>query len=131
MTQKRYQAVLAMGVCLVMLVTSMGAQQHVLDPDALDALVADRLADEDGQRAAVRRVLAHPEVARVAEQAGIDLTRVRDGVSMLETGELADVAARAQQVDTALSGGQSTITFSTTTVIIVLLITILIIVAVN
>lgn len=131
MKRSRLSSGIAIGVCGLMLTTTVGAQQHVIDREMLDQLVEAKVAENEAHRETIRHALEHPEVARVADRLGIDLRQVSDGVATLEGEELADVAARAQDVDEALSGGQSTVTFSTTTIIIALLVIILIIVAVN
>jgi hypothetical protein len=77
----------------------------------------------------VLRVLRHPDVARLAGQVGLDLKRAESAVATLEGQELADLAARARDVDQALAGGQRSITISTTLIIIGLLVLILLIVA--
>lgn len=124
------QAVLSSLLCVTMLGTNIGAQQHVIEPEVLQQLLDTRLAEEQAQRAAIRRTLDHPDVKRVAHHLGVDLQRAIDGVSTIDGVELAEISARAQAVDTALSGGH-TVTFSTATIIIILLVAILIIVAVD
>jgi hypothetical protein len=77
----------------------------------------------------VLRVLRHSEVARLASQIGLDLKRAESAITTLDGQELADLAARARDVDQALAGGQRSITISTTLIIIGLLLLILLIVA--
>jgi hypothetical protein len=104
---------------------------HTASQAAIDAALQQQVASESADRAAILRVLAHPEVKAVAARAGLDLRRATDAVATLDAGELAQVAAQAQQVDEALAGGQSRVVISTTLIIIVLLVIILIIVAVD
>jgi hypothetical protein len=60
---------------------------------------------------------------------GLDLKRAQSAVATLDGPELAELAARAREVDQALAGGQRSITISTTMIIIGLLLVILLIVA--
>jgi hypothetical protein len=112
-------------------VPRLGAQSHAAPQAALDAAVQQHVASGTADREAVLRVLDHSEVKAVADRVGIDLRRATSAVAMLQGEELARVAAQAQQVENALSGGQSRVVISTTLIIVVLLVLILIIVAVD
>jgi hypothetical protein len=116
---------------VVILSAGVDARQHVLDDAALDGLVSARVEQDDAYRAIVDRVLRRPEITRIAERLGLDTVRLAEATSALDGRELAEIALRAQEVDTALGGGQSTITFSTTALILILLVAILIVVAVD
>lgn len=117
---------------LVLLLGSAGAavaqDRHVVSPSALAETVAGHVATQDTQRAAIQATLARPEVQELAKKIGVDIQSLQAGVATMSGSELADVAARANQVDQSLVGGASTITISTTTIIIVLLLVILILV---
>jgi hypothetical protein len=104
---------------------------HTAPQSAIDAALQQHVGAAAGDREAVLRVLAHPDVKGVAERAGIDLRRATSAVATLDDAQLAQVAAQAQQVEQALAGGQSRIVISTTLIIIALLVLILIIVAVD
>ena len=120
-------------VCLVLClsVSTVSAQvPHVVDQATLDRLVSDRIAQDQADRAAVQRLLNHPEVRTIASHFGIDLTDAAAAVSTLSGPELGSLATQAQHVENALAGGQSSITISTTTIIIGLLVLILLIVAI-
>jgi hypothetical protein len=67
----------------------------------------------------------------VAGNAGIDLRQAADAVKTMNAADLAKVTAQAQQVETALAGGQSKIVISSTVIIIALLVVVLIVVAVD
>ena len=73
-------------------------------------------------------MLQHPDVARLAGRFGLDLKRAEAVIATLDGQELADLAARARDVDRALAGG-ATVTITTTMIIIGLLLLILLIVA--
>lgn len=118
-------------VLLVAIPPVYGQASHTAPTAALDAAVQDHVASRTADREAVQRVLARPEVRKVAGDAGIDLRRAEQAVATLDPAALAEVAVQARQVEQALAGGQSTITFTTTTIIIVLLLIILIVVAVD
>lgn len=117
---------------LVGVVPPVHAQtSHAAPAAALDAAVQAHVASRAADREAIQRLLANPEVQRVAGDAGVDLRRAERAVATLDEATLAEVAAQARQVEQTLAGGQSRVTFSTTTIIIVLLLIILIVVAVD
>ena len=126
-----FVAVLLMVPMAVPRIQAQSQPAHTAPQGAIDAVLQQHVAAEAADRQAILRVLAHPEVKAVAERAGLDLRRASTAVATLDATELARVAAQAQQVDQALSGGQSRIVISTTLIIIVLLVIILIIVAVD
>jgi hypothetical protein len=127
---RKLSSVLPFVLSLLIAAPSAQAQTTHAAPQAvLDAAVRQHAASADEARAAVLRVLERSEVKAVAGRAGIDLRTVAGAVATLDAGQLAAVAAQAQQVDRALAGGASTIVISTTTIIIALLILILVIVA--
>lgn len=106
-------------------------QQHVVTPDQLAATVADGVAKQDANRAAVHEALARPEVQAVASKLGLDLTRATAAVDAMNGPELEKAANAAQQVNDQLVGGASTVVISTTTIIIILLLVIILIIAVR
>lgn len=125
----RASLVVCLALCLS--VSTVFAQvPHVVDQATLDRLVGDRIAQDQADRAAVQRLLNHPEVQSVASYFGLDLTDAAAAIATLSGPELASLATQAQQVENALAGGQSSITISTTTIIIGLLVLILLIVAI-
>jgi hypothetical protein len=93
--------------------------------------VADRVAAQDADRAAVRDALARPEVRNVAATMGVDLARLTDAVGTMSGADLERAASTARQVNQQLVGGASTVVISTTTIIIALLVVILIVIAVK
>ncbi len=124
----------SVATCLaVCMLVSTGAAQvaHVVDQAMLDRLLSERIAQDQADRAAILRLLKHQDVRTVASRLGVDLTRAHAAVSTLDGAELRSLAAQAEYVQTALAGGQSTITLSTTTIIIGLLVLILIVVVVS
>ena len=103
--------------------------QHIVDPSQLAAAVAQRVATQDADRAAIRDMLTRQEVRDLVTELGLDMTRLTAAVDTLSGADLERAAASARQVDQQLVGGASTITLSTTTIIIILLVLILLIVA--
>jgi len=103
--------------------------QHIVDPSQLAAAVAQRVATQDADRAAIRDMLTRQEVRDLVTELGLDMTRLTAAVDTLSGADLERAAASARQADQQLVGGASTITLSTTTIIIILLVLILLIVA--
>src|SRR5262249_15150766 len=130
---KTARTLLALSLVVFLLASgsAFAGPQHIVAPGQVAATMADRAAAQDADRAAVRDALARPEVRRVAETMGIDLTRVNDAVATMSDADLERASASARQVNQQLVGGASTVVISTTTIIIALLIVILIIIAVK
>ena len=107
---------------------SFADPQHVVDRSQLAASVAQHVATQDADRAAIRDALARPEVREVATAMGVDMTRVTTAVDTLKGADLERAAATARQVNDQLVGGASNVTISTTTIIIILLLVILLVI---
>jgi hypothetical protein len=108
---------------------AFAGQQHVVAPNQLAATVADHVAKQDANRAAVHEALARPEVQRVAASVGLDLTRASAAIDTMSAADLERAASAARDVNQQLVGGASTIVISTTTIIIALLLIIILIIA--
>jgi len=106
-------------------------ERHLVDPSQLAQAVAQHVAQQDADRAAIREALSRPEVRQAAEHFGLDLDRVNASIGTLSGNDLERAATAARQVNESLAGGASTLVISTTTIIIILLVLILIIVAVK
>lgn len=104
-------------------------EAHAVTGAELEALASERAAAVDADREAIRTLLRHPEVRRIAEGAGVDLQRAEDAVDVLDADEAANLAPRARDLNEALVGGDNVIVISTTTLIIALLILLIILVA--
>lgn len=117
-------------VCLTIAAgsASAGEPQHIVSPGQIAETMAQQVAAQDGNRAAIHEALARPEVRNVAASMGLDLGRLNAAVDTMKAAELDQAAAAARQVNEQLVGGASTIVISTTTIIIILLALILIIV---
>ena len=117
---------------LVSLVPQVHAQSsHAAPVSALEAAVQDHVASAASDREAVERLLARPEVQKIAGDAGIDMRRATEAAAMLDGTQLTEIAAQARQIEETLSGGQSRVVISTTLIIIALLVLILLIVALD
>ena len=116
---------------VVAAVPRLQAQSHAAPQAALDAALQQHVETTEADRAALLRVLDHPEVKSVAAKAGLDLRRATTAVSTLDAQRVSELAAQARQVESSLAGGQSRVTISTTLIIIGLLVLILLIVALD
>jgi hypothetical protein len=103
--------------------------QHVVDQGTIAATIAQHVADQDANRAAIHEALARPEVQEMAGRVGLDINRATAVVDTMTGADLERAAAAARQVNQQLVGGASTVVISTTTIIIALLLVILLIVA--
>ena len=111
--------------------TAFAGQQHLVPSSQLADTVADHLAKQDADRAAVHEALARPEVQSVASSIGLDLTRATTAIDTMSAADLERAANAARDVNQQLVGGASTIVISTTTIIIILLLVIILIIAVK
>ena len=124
-------SILAILLMVVTLSPRAQAQSSVASQAMLDAAVQQHVATTEANRAAVLRVLEHPDVKAVAGRVGVDLRTAADAVATLDGQELQTLTAQANQVNEALAGGQSRVVISTTLIIIALLVLILLIVALD
>lgn len=116
---------------LATVVPGAGAQTaHVASRSAIDAALQERASTTQADRDRVLSLLERSEIQDLAGQVGLDLRQAKDAVATLDGEELAALGVQARQVESALAGGQSTVTISTTMIIIGLLVLILLIVAV-
>jgi hypothetical protein len=126
------RSLVALSLAVLVASSSVHAdQQHIVAPAQVAAAVADRVAQQDADRAAVSEALKRPEVREAASRIGVDLSTVDARISTLAGADLERAADAARQVNGDLVGGASTVTIGTTTLIIILLLIILIIVAVK
>lgn len=108
--------------------SAFAGQQHLVTPAQLATTVAEGVAKQDANRAAVHEALARPEVQSIASSVGLDLTRATGAVDTMSGADLERAADAAQQVNQQLVGGASTVVISTTTIVIVLLLVIILII---
>jgi hypothetical protein len=122
---------LAVVLSFLIMVPAVHAQGHVIGKSALDAAVQERVTLDEGDRQAIRALLARDDVREVARRAGLSIETAEAAVGAVQGDDLRELATQARQVQNDLAGGASTVVISTTTIIIVLLIVILIVVAVD
>lgn len=108
---------------------ALAQDRHVISRSAMASAVADHIAEQQADRAAIREALDRPEVREVAARTGVDAERLDALAGTLSGSDLKAVADGARAVNESLVGGASTVTISTTTIIIGLLVLILLIVA--
>jgi hypothetical protein len=123
--------VLSLGFLMALSTSAFADQQHAIDPSALASTVAQHVAQQDSDRAALHEALARPEVRTVAGKLGIDVGKAAAAVDTMSGPDLARAADQARQVNQSLVGGASTVVISTTTIVIALLVLIVIILAVK
>jgi len=83
------------------LVSASGAQaQHVVAPEAAQARLSEAAAARAHDLAVVDSVLASKDAAEAAAALGQDMGRLRAAVPGLTDGELRDLAARAEALQT-------------------------------
>jgi hypothetical protein len=122
---------LALVFVVVLSCPALADQQHIVPPAQLAAAVADRVAQQDADRASVADALKQPAVREAAAHIGLDLSTIDAKIATLEGPDLARAADAARQVNDDLVGGASSVTIGTTTLIIILLLIILLIVAIK
>src|SRR5258708_4144608 len=108
-----------------------GNPQHVVAPSQLEATVADHVAHQDADRAAIREALARPEVRDVASSMRLDLATATAAIETMTGTDLEQAANAARTVNQRLVGGASTVVLSPTTILIILLVGILLVVAIR
>jgi hypothetical protein len=121
--------VLPLGLLMMASTSAFADQQHLVAPSQLASTIADHVAAQDADRAAVHEALARPEVHDMASSMGVDVSRVAAVVDTMTGTELAQAGNAARQVNQQLVGGASTVVISTTTIILILLLVIILILA--
>jgi hypothetical protein len=101
--------------------------RHAAPLSAINEALQEHGDSTDADRAVVLRVLEQPAVRALAAELGVDVRRARSAVTVLDGEQLVRLAAQAQHVDQALSGGQGSLTISYTLIIIGLLVLILLV----
>lgn len=119
---------LALTLALLLVAPAAQAQSHVMSKAGLAKAVAERVSQDQADRAAILALLQRADVQTIAVRAGLSAERAAAAVGTLQGDDLRDLAAQARQVQNDLAGGASTVVISTTTIILVLLIVILILV---
>lgn len=117
---------LAVTLAVLLVAPAAQAQSHVVSKAGLAKAVAERVSQDQADRAAILSLLQRHEVQAIAARAGLSAERAAAAVGTLQGSDLRDLASQARQVQNDLAGGASTVVISTTTIILVLLIVVLI-----
>ena len=118
---------LAVTLAFLLVAPAASAQTHVISKADLAKAVAERVNQDQTDRAAIVSLLRRAEVRQIAARAGLSVDKAVAAVSVLQGDDLRELASQARQVENDLAGGASTVVISTTTIIIVLLIIILVV----
>jgi hypothetical protein len=116
-------------LCVFLALPSVSAsadEKHVVGAADLARMMQERLDGDRANRELIQRVLGRAEVREVARRFGLDVRRAETAVPTLDGRELEDLAARADEVERALAGGDSIVLTTTTIIVIALLITVII-----
>jgi hypothetical protein len=125
-THQTMAFLLALLVSIPPVSASSADETHVVDSARLAKMMQERVEGDRANRELVRRVLERAEVREVAERFGLDLRRAETAVPTLTGSDLEQLAARADEVERRLAGGDSIVLTTTTIIVIALLVTVII-----
>ncbi len=96
-------------VLLLLLAFSLGAQtadrEHVVPQAELEQTLETAAAARNQNEADLQRLIANEDVRKAAEAAGIDPQQVQEAVPQLDDETLAELAARARELEEDVAGG--------------------------
>jgi hypothetical protein len=81
------------------------AEEHIVPADELEASLEAAAETRRSNEADIERLVAHEEVADAARAAGVDPEQVRQAIPRLDDETLAELAARARELDKDVAGG--------------------------
>ncbi len=116
-------------LCVFLALPSVSAsadEKHVVGSADLARMMQERVDGDRANRELIQRVLGRTEVREVAQRFGLDIRRAETAVPTLAGSELQDLAARADEVERSLAGGDSIVLTTTTIIVIALLVTVII-----
>jgi hypothetical protein len=116
-------------LCVFLSLPSLSAsadEKHVVGAADLARMMQERVDFDRANRELIERVLGRAEVRDVAQRFGLDIRRAETVVPTLAGSELEDLAARAGDVERALTGGDSIVLTTTTIIVIALLVTVIV-----
>ncbi len=116
----------AAAIALVIAPVASAQDRHVVDRSAMQSAVTAKLANEAAQREAILTALHRPEAKTVANQLGLDLSRMEDAIPTLTPSELAQLATPAREVNDNKVGGD-TIVISVTVLLLLLILIVLLV----
>jgi hypothetical protein len=101
-------------------------EKHVVDSGDLSRMMQKRVEGDRAKQELIQRVLERREVREAAGRFGLDIRRAETAIPTLGGADLEEAAARAAEVDQALSGGDAIVLTTTTIIVIALLVTVII-----
>jgi hypothetical protein len=105
----------------------LAQQAHIVDRAAMEQAIAEKANRAAADRELVLRVLDRSEVRELASRMGVSIERAEAAIATLDGTELRELAAQADEVETALAGGQSVIVISVTTLLLLLILIVLLV----
>ena len=108
-------------------VPALAQARHVVAPSLLHQAIADQLTQDQQNRDALIGALRRPDVRRLADQLGLNVTRAEGAVAVLNSAELARMAAPLTAPGSELAGGADVVIISLTTLLLVVIIVILLV----
>ncbi len=92
-------------VAILIFPSNLLAQSHVVSPSELQKQVVSASQLRQRNLETVRQFLSSPAAEKALKTAGMDLTQVKNAVSTLSDGELAQLASRAQKAQDDFAAG--------------------------
>ena len=99
------RTLLASAVAAVLIPIGLHAQAHVVSPDELQKAILAISETREHNRDTLRHLLSTPEAKEAMRSAGIDAHQVTEAIAQLNDKELADLAARADKVQSDFVAG--------------------------
>jgi hypothetical protein len=96
--------IFAIAAC-ILCVTPAFAEEHVVPSAELQQSLDSAAETRRQNEADLQRLVAHEEVQQAAEAAGIDPEQVREAIPQLDDETLAELAARARELEDDVAGG--------------------------
>ncbi|MEZ5364557.1 MAG: PA2779 family protein [Bryobacterales bacterium] len=84
---------------------ALAEEAHVVPGVELEQSLENAAATRRQNEADLERLMAHEEVEQAAAEAGIDLEQVRQAVPQLDDETLAELSARARELEDDVAGG--------------------------
>ncbi|MCB1022528.1 MAG: PA2779 family protein [Bryobacterales bacterium] len=84
---------------------ALAQETHVVPGVELEQTLEDAAATRRQNEADLERLMEHEEVEQAAAEAGLDLEQVRQAVPQLDDETLAELSARARELENDIAGG--------------------------
>jgi hypothetical protein len=107
--------------------SAWAGQEHIVDSSAMRQALADKVSQDNANRALLVQVIHRNDVQTLAARMGLNLERAESAVATLGSAELNDLAQQAQTADPSLAGGSEVaiITITTLLLVVILLVVLL------